>query len=56
MSMPIISVDVEHMEDGTYDVYISHEGSSGLHYQHVTAKEIGVLVEEEIETLNEMGY
>ena len=45
--------DVQLLEDGTFDAYISHEGSSGAHYEHVTADRIGVLVADDIECIAE---
>ena len=56
MEFPSITVDVRRMEDGTLDVWVGHEGSSGLHYEHVTADDIGRLVKEEVDDLVEMGY
>lgn len=44
-------VDVELMEDGTFDVYLSHDGSSGEHYEHVSADRIGSLLADDIEAV-----
>ncbi len=49
------SVDVELQENGKFDVWISHEGSSGTHYRDITADKIGDLVADEIECIAE-GY
>ncbi len=49
------SVDVQLQEDGKFDVYIAHEGSSGEHYPDVTADRIGDLVADEIDCIAE-GY
>ena len=49
------SVDVQLQEDGKFDVYIAHEGSSGSHYFDVSADDIGRLVAEDIECFAE-GY
>lgn len=47
------SVDVKLQDDGKYDVYIAHEGSSGSHYTDVTADRIGDLIAEEVECVAE---
>ena len=44
-------VDVELMEDGTFDVYLSHDGSSGEHYGQVSANRIGSLLADDIEAV-----
>lgn len=44
-------VDVELMADGTFDVYLSHDGSSGEHYEHVSADRIGSLLADDIEAV-----
>ncbi len=49
------TVDVELQNNGLYDVYIAHEGSSGEHYTDVTADRIGELVADDIECIKE-GY
>lgn len=49
------TVDVQLEENGKYDVYIAHEGSSGEHYTDVSADKIGELVAEDIECIAE-GY
>ena len=46
-------VDVQLMEDGTFDVYLSHEGSSGEHYEHVSPDRIGELLAGDIEAVAE---
>ena len=48
-----ISVDVEIQPDNTLDVYISTEGSSGAHYQNVSAEAVGENVQDLIECLAE---
>ena len=48
-SIGTFSVDVQIMADGTYDVYLAHEGSSGEHYTRVTAERIGELVSDLID-------
>ena len=49
------SVDVQLQENGKFDIYIAHEGSSGEHYTDVSADKIGELMAEDIECLAE-GY
>ena len=56
MELPTITVDVKHMSDGKFDVWIEHEGSSGSHYEHVTSTDIGRLVKEEVDDIVENGY
>lgn len=48
-----IEVDVESYGNGTYDVYISHAGSSGAHYDKIDAKTIGEYTADLIDTLEE---
>lgn len=48
-----ISVDIMSNHDGTYDVYISTECSSGSHYPCITAAEIGDNVADLVDTLEE---
>ena len=38
------TVDVQLMSNGLFDVYLAHEGSSGEHYENVTADRIGELL------------
>ncbi len=47
------SVDVKLQDNGKFDVYIAHEGSSGTHYTDVSADEIGEYVAEDIECIAE---
>lgn len=47
------TADVQKQENGLYDVYISHEGSSGEHYTDVTADKIGELIADDIECIAE---
>ena len=49
------TVDVQLQENGLYDVYIAHEGSSGEHYKDVSANRIGKLLAGDIECIAE-GY
>ncbi|MGN0485534.1 MAG: hypothetical protein ACI4HI_18500 [Lachnospiraceae bacterium] len=49
----IITVDLQQNENGTFDTWISTEGSSGAHYKTATAEEIGLHVKELIECLTE---
>ena len=56
MRLPSITVDVEHMDDGTFDVWIEHEGSSGRQYEHITADDISRLVKEEVDDIVENRY
>lgn len=48
-----ISVDVQTNHNGTYDVYISTEGSSGCHYPDISAEVVGENVADLIDTLEE---
>lgn len=48
-----ITVDVISNEDGTYNTYISHEGSSGEQYEAISAQEIGKNVADLVDTLEE---
>lgn len=48
-----ISVDVEVMPNGNYDVWIASEGSSGAHYVDVDADKVGENVADLIECLAE---
>ena len=47
------TVDVEVMPDGSLDVWIAHEGSSGEHYIGVSEDEVGEYVAELIECVKE---
>ena len=47
------TVDVKRQDNGKFDVYIAHEGSSGEHYTDVDSDRIGVLVADTIETVAE---
>ena len=46
-----LEVNLEVNEDGTLNVWIARESSTGLHYYNVTPKKIGELVENEIEDI-----
>lgn len=48
-----ITVDVISNEDGTYNTYISHEGSSGEQYDDIDAKTIGEYVADLVDCLEE---
>lgn len=48
-----ISVDVKSHEDGTYDVFIATENSSGAYYPKIDANTIGVKVAGLIDSLEE---
>jgi len=41
-------------DNGKFDVYIAHKGSSGEYYTDVTADRIGELVSEDIECIAEI--
>ncbi len=45
--------DVKFLENGSYDVWLSHEGSSGSHYTDVSADRIGELLAGDIECFAE---
>ncbi len=47
------NVDVELQDNGKFDVYLSHEGSSGEHHTDVTADDIGRLTADLVETVTE---
>ena len=51
----VISVDVRSNERNTFDVWISHEGSSGFHYSGLTAAQVGEQVSDYIDCV-EKGY
>lgn len=53
INLGTFTVDVEIQENGKFDVYIAHEGSSGEHYMDVTADRIGELVTDDIECIVE---
>ena len=53
ISLGTFDVDVSLLSDGTFDVYLSHEGSSGEHYEHVSADRIGELVADDVECIAE---
>lgn len=56
MNTPSITVDLEVNEDGTLNVWVARESSTGLHYYNVTPKKIGELVENEIEDILKGEY
>lgn len=47
------TVDVQLQSDGKFDVYVAHEGSSGEHYENVTADKIGEIVSDDVECIAE---
>lgn len=51
MNAPSITVDLEINKDGTLNVWVARESSTGLHYYNVTPKKIGELVENKIEDI-----
>lgn len=53
IKLSAISVDVEIQPDNTLDAYISTEGSSGAHYQNVSAEVVAENVQDLIECLAE---
>ncbi len=53
VNLGTFTVDVEMQENGKFDVYLAHEGSSGAHYTDVTADRIGELVAGDIECIAE---
>ena len=53
ISLGTFDVDVNLLSDGTFDLYLSHEGSSGEHYEHITADRIGELVADDVECIAE---
>ncbi len=53
VNLGTFSVDVQMQENGLYDVYIAHEGSSGEHYADVTVDRIGELLAGDIECIAE---
>ena len=53
IALSAISVDVEIQPDNTLDAYISTEGSSGAHYQNVSAEVVAENVQDLIECLAE---
>ena len=48
------NIDVILLNNGKYDVYISHSGSSGSHYENIIADDIGRLVADEVECFAEV--
>ena len=51
MDLPSITVELEKNENGTLNVWIGKENSTGLHYDNVTPEQIGKMVEEEIKDI-----
>lgn len=49
----LISIDIESNGNGTYDTWISTEGSSGAHYPTAKATEIGDYVADLVDCLEE---
>lgn len=50
-----ISIDIRNDGPNTFDVWISHEGSSGCHYSGLTAAQVGEQVADYIDCMAE-GY
>ena len=48
-----ISVEVNTNHDGTYDIYLSTECSSGEHYENISAAKIGEYVADLVDTVEE---
>lgn len=53
INLGTFEADVIMFEDGTFDAYISHAGSSGRHYQNATADDIGNYVSEDVSIMAE---
>ena len=51
MDLPSITVELEKNENGTLNVWIEKENSTGFHYDNVTPEQIGKIVEEEIKDI-----
>ena len=47
------TVDVQMQDNGKFDIWVAHEGSSGAHYTDVTADEIGRITADEVECVAE---
>ena len=52
-SLGTFTVDVELRENGLFDVYLAHEGSSGAHYVDVPLEKIGELVSDLVDCVAE---
>jgi hypothetical protein len=50
-SLGSFTTDINLNSDGTYDAYITHDGNSGEHYEHVSADEVGKIVADLIECI-----
>lgn len=48
-----ISLEVDTNHDGTYDIYLSTECSSGAHYENISAAKIGEYVADLVDTVEE---
>lgn len=53
MVINTIAIDLQENSDGTFDTWISTEGSSGAHYKAASSAEIGNHVKELIDCLAE---
>ena len=53
ISLGTFEADVKLLADGTFDVYLSHSGSSGENYKNVSSDRIGELVADDIECIAE---
>lgn len=47
----IITIDIDHKKNNTYDVYMSTENSSGENYNNISAEQIGQYVADMITSL-----
>lgn len=53
INLRTFTIDVQLQENGKFDVWISHDGNSGSHYQDVNANWIGSLVADDIDAFAE---
>ena len=50
----IWTAEVIRNENGKFDVWLGEDNSTGAHYTDLTAKEIGEILTEDIEAVNEI--
>jgi hypothetical protein len=50
-SLGSFTTDINLNSDGTYNAYITHDGNSGEHYEHISADEVGKIVADLIECI-----
>lgn len=50
----IWSVEAIRNENGKFDVWLGEENASGLHYTDLTVKEIGEILTQDIEAVNDV--